>query len=470
MTKLITLRDYQNEAVERAANALRVHQSVLIQSPTGTGKTVMASAITQRANRKGNKVWFTVHRDFLLMQTAGTYKNFAIDYGFVAATKVANEQSPNQICAIDTLKRRIEKLPLPDLVLIDEAHHCTAAGWSMVIKYWLERGVKIVGLSATPRRLDGKGLGGHFDFMVTSPPVSWFIEQGYLSDYTMFAPTMIDTSHIHSRGGDFIKSELAEEIDKPSITGDIIQHWREHAEGLTSVGFAVSIEHSQHLTAAFNAAGIPAEHLDGKTPSAQRTAAAMRLASGETKILWNVDLFGEGYDLSAQAGTDVTIDCVVGARPTKSEALCLQQWGRALRPKKDGSNAIILDHASNSVQQEHGLPCEDRKWSLKGVAQGKKKKEKTVPIRQCKQCFHVHKPSPQCPNCKYIYPAQVREVEERAGNLEQVNKEEVIERRNKRREVGMAKTLPELQEIARNRGYKPGWAEHVFNSRNRATV
>ena len=111
---------------------------------------------------------------------------------------------------------------------------------------------------------------------------------------------------------------------------------------MTSIGFAVSVEHSKHLTAAFNAAGIKAEHLDGKTPSKERSEAAMRLATGETKILWNVDLFGEGYDLSAQAGTEVTVDAVVLARPTKSEALYLQQVGRALRPKADGSKASEL--------------------------------------------------------------------------------------------------------------------------------
>jgi DNA repair protein RadD len=467
---VIQLRGYQNEIVTRAGEALRVHDSVLIQMPTGTGKTVVASAITQRANSKSNKVWFACHRDFLMAQTAGTFKSFSIDYGFIAATKVANAQAENQIAAIASLKRRIEKLPVPDLVFIDEAHHCSAAGWTFCIEHWLGHGAKIVGLSATPRRLDGKGLGEHFGSMVTSPPVSWFIEHGYLADYRLFAPTAIDMTGVHSRAGDFVKSELEEKFDKPSITGDIIANWREHADSMTSIGFAVSVEHSKHLTAAFNAAGIKAEHLEGKTPSKERSEAAMRLATGETKILWNVDLFGEGYDLSAQAGTEVTVEAVVLARPTKSEALYLQQVGRALRPKADGSKAIILDHASNCVQQGHGLPDDEREWSLEGRAGNKKNSEQTIPIRQCPKCFRVHKPAPVCVGCGFVYPQRSREIEEREGTLEEVKRAELQVKKDKRREVGMARNLEELKALGKQRGYHPAWAYKIFKSRGSGSI
>src|SRR6478736_178251 len=174
--------------IDEARNRLAVVRRLLLQAPTGAGKTALASFMAGQSAAARRPVWFVCHRAELVTQTSLTFAKFGIAHGFIAAGHRFNLAELVHVCSIDTLKNRLATLPPPKLAIIDEAHHCSAAGWALVIDWLHSHGTRIVGLSATPQRLDGKGLDKHFDDMVLGPSVEWLIEQGHLSPYRVFAP------------------------------------------------------------------------------------------------------------------------------------------------------------------------------------------------------------------------------------------------------------------------------------------
>lgn len=456
---MITLRDYQNKCIDQVRLAFRTHRNVLLQAPTGAGKTAMASHMLDNASKKQKRGFFICHRRELVDQTAKTFDKVGIPYGYIAAGYPQNFYQPVQICSIDTLKNRLGKTPLPDLCVWDEAHHLSAAGWTSVHEYY---GNSFhVGLSATPQRTDGKGLDDRFDYLVRGPSVSWLIDQGFLARYKLFSVPGADMSGVHSRMGDYIKSESEAVMDKATITGNIIDHWHKHARDKLTIGFAVSVKHSQHIVEQFKASGIPAIHLDAKTPKEERRKMLRSFARGEVKVVFNVGLFAEGFDIAANSGMDVTVGAVIDAAPTQSLGMWLQRCGRALRPQ-DG-HAIILDHSGNAMR--HGLPCQEREWTL--VGREKKKRgentEPTIPIKQCPKCFNIHKPAPQCPDCGYIYVVEGRNVEEVDGSLHEIDPEQI--RQQILRQQGQAQKIEELKALAGMRGHNPKWADHIERAR-----
>jgi len=209
--------------------------------------------------------------------------------------------------------------------------------------------------------------------------------------------------------GEYVRQEAADLMDTSKIHGDIVEHYRKQADGKRAIVFAVTVAHSKHIAEAFRQAGIRAIHLDGETPRNERKLAARAFANGDIQVITNVGLFGEGYDLAAQADMDVTVDCVIDAQPTNSLAWCLQKWGRCLRPKADGSKAIILDHAANCLR--HGLPDDYREWTLAGIDKKSRKaaeEEVKIKTRQCPKCYAIHRPMPICPECGHAYEINSR--------------------------------------------------------------
>lgn len=456
---MLKLRQYQSEIIDATRQSLRTNRNVLIQAPTGAGKTVMATFMAGNTLRRNKRLYFICHRQELLKQTAKTFSKNDLPVSFIAAGKTYNPTSKIQICSIDTLKNRHDKLPDPDVAIWDEAHHLGAAGWSRVHAAY--GGSYHIGLSATPQRLDGKGLGEWFDDLIIKVSTADLIKEGSLSDYRIFAPSKPDMSGVKVRMGDFNQTEMQNVMDNAHVTGDIIKHWRRYAPGKKTIMFAINIEHSMHLVEMFNQAGIPAAHLDGNTPRGEREQICYDFAVGKYQVLSNVMLFGEGFDLAAQTDIDVTIEAMICARPTMSLSLWLQMCGRALR-KKD-YDAIILDHAGNASR--HGLPCQEREWTLQGDPNQGRRKKPDVPIKECPRCYAVHRPLPKCPVCGHIYEVSEREIVTAEGELVELSKEQL--RRNRAREQSNAQSIDALIALGKKRGYKNPmkWAAHVYTAR-----
>ena len=417
------------------------------------GKTALSAFMLKSAREKGHRAWFVVHRRELVKQSVLTFIKAGLPHGAIAAGFPADPRQLVQICSIQTLGRRFERIERPKLIVWDECHHVAAGSWSAVHAAFPD--AIHIGLSATPERLDGRGLAQWFQCMVKGPTTAELIEQGSLAPYRLFAPAGVDLSSVSTMAGDFNKAELGGAMDKPSITGDALSHYQRLAAGKRAVVFCCSIAHSQHVTETFKAAGIAAAHVDGETDNDVRDATIKAFERGEIKVLSNVELFGEGFDLPA-------IEVAILLRPTQSLSLYLQQVGRALRPSPGKSEAIILDHAGNS--QRFGLPDDEREWTLVGRAKRKKKAgEAAIPTRTCPKCFATMSAAIQaCTFCAYVFTKMERVIEEREGELKEVDK--TIARRERIKEQTRADTLEDLIALGKSRGYKKAeaWARHVY--------
>jgi superfamily II DNA or RNA helicase len=454
---MIQLRPYQSQAIAECREAYaHGHRAVLLQMPTGAGKTMTASTVVHGAAARRNATWWLTHRRELAAQASQTFHGLGIPHGTVQAGHISDPYAMVQVASIQTIARRIEKLPPPKLIVFDEVHHIGAASWDALFHAF--PAAKILGLTATPWRLDGQGLGRWFGHMVEGPDTASLIEEGSLSPYRLFAPATPDLSGVATSQGDYQRGALAKAMDKPQIVGDAIGHYRRLCPGKRAVAFAAGVENSKHIVDQFRGAGIPAEHVDGSMSNEERDAAVERFRRGETLVLSNADLFGEGFDVPA-------IEAAILLRPTKSLSLYLQQVGRALRPADGKTEAVILDHAGNSLA--HGLPDDVREWSLDDREKRKRADKGEVSIRQCSECFFVYRPAPKCPQCGHVAEVAKREIEVVEGTLAEVSAAELAMRRAERREESVSHTLADWQALAARRGYKPGWAYHRYQARQR---
>lgn len=477
------LRPYQERVIAEARDKLRKIKAdlkrkmiergprLLIQCPTGGGKTVLAAFIcnSHLAQAKEPRVRFMCHRDFLVDQTSGTFDEVKIDHSFIAANRWMDNYSPVHVCMIPTVSGRLARYLPPTLCLWDECHHIAANSWAKIMNAWAMSAH--IGFSATPCRLDGKGLDAFFDDIVLGPTVAELIELKALSDYTYYAPSTPDLAAMHIRMGDYVQSEIDEEMGKAAIVGNLVEHYGKLARGKRAVYFCTSIKNSIETVKAFNGQGFRFVHLDGEHSTWERDQAALMLARGELDGISNVGLFGEGYDLAAQArragwsGEPPTIEAVGIARPTKSLGFSRQMIGRVLRAKD--YPGIILDHAGHL--KEHGLPDDDVEWSLKGV----EAKNKTSTY-QCEQCgAEVPVQSPVCKACGHQHETVKAEKkgkpqlgpEYRDGELQEIDKDAI--RKGKKLEEWQCGSLQEFVDLAKRRGYQhpEKWAAHMWTAK-----
>jgi superfamily II DNA or RNA helicase len=428
----------------------------LLVAPTGSGKTVIFSFVTANAAAKGNRTLILVHRAELLNQTHAALAQLDVPHGLIAAGKTADPSHVTQIASVQTLVRRLDHIRPPDLIVIDEAHHATAGAWASVLAKWPN--AKVLGVTATPQRLDGKGLGTVFDDLIRGPEVADLIDKGFLCRPIYYAPKTVDLSGVRMTAGDYNRAEMAERMDKPTITGDAVSHYSKYADGLPCVVFCTGIKHAEHVVQAFNAAGYRFAILDGTLSPEERAARVASLASGKLQGLVTVEIVSEGFDLPVVA-------CAILLRPTASLSLHLQQVGRVLRIAPNKPRAVILDHVGNC--RRHGLAEEVRDWSLDGIKKRAKRgpQDDVQSTRQCPQCFAVHTPSPQCPQCLHVYEIKDRIPDVIDGELEELKAREAV--RSRKREQGTAQTLEDLIKVGKARGMKNpyGWAHNVFKAR-----
>lgn len=462
---MIHLRPYQENCISEIRNSLKYGKKApLLVAPTGSGKTVMFAYIAQNTSSRAKRVWILVHRIELLRQTSKALMELGVKHGIINPKFTPNTYAQVQVASVQTLIRRMDKYPPPDLIIIDEAHHAVGKNtWGRVLESF-PRAFKL-GVTATPCRSDGIGLGveagGHFDDLIIGPTVSELIELGFLVNPIIYAPpTKLDLTGLRTKMGDYEKKELASRVDKPTITGNAIDHYKRICPGTPAVVFCVSVEHAKHVAEEFRSAGFKAQHADGSLEDDQRKRILNGLDDGYVQVVTSCDLISEGTDIPA-------IGCAILLRPTQSKSLFLQQVGRALRPCKGKDRAIILDHVGNVLN--HGLPTDERDWSLEGEQKkkrGKKKEEPTVKLNQCESCFAMFEPQPVCPQCGTVRKLKEHRPKEVEGELMAIDEVRAAQiKKQSRMEVGKAQSLKELEAIARQRGYKPGWARHVWKAK-----
>lgn len=463
--KMINLYPDQMEIVDKVRDAMRSHKSVLLQSPTGSGKTKMAVYMLEAALAKGKRCLFTVPRRDLMNQTSDSFEGDGVLHGYVAASREYNPYSRVHIGMIDTMARRLDKLPDKDIIFIDETHFGSNS-LNAVIQHYKSKGAWVLGLSATPWKLSGEGLGKWYDHMVEGKSIKWLIDNKRLSDYRYFyGKTKPDLSKLDVTAGDYAKGQLADFMEhQGAIIGDCVSDYRLRCMGRLHIVRCASIKHSQMLSQTFRDNGIPAMHVDGETPDDQRKQIFKAFARREILVLTFCDLLTFGFDLSQASGMDVCIESCSDMRPSKSLAGQMQYWGRALRYKD--YPAIINDHVNNYI--DHLLPCTERVWTLESRKQGKKTGEKTLPTRQCPACFFVHNPAPVCPNCDHVYEIKGREIDEMDGELVEMDKDAIKAiKKQERMEQGKASTLDDLIAIGIRKNYKnpTAWASRVMAGR-----
>mgnify|MGYP003639276316 CR=1 FL=1 len=423
-----TLRPYQENLKQVVYCEWEAgHKNVLAVLPTGAGKTVMFSDIIHNHDAPSVVI---AHRRELLGQSSLALARNGIRHRIIAPDSVVREcvklhcaevgtsyYSPNAKCAVasvDSLKSRREKLDRwlleVRLCVIDEAHHIVLKNkWGDALCMFPN--AKLLGVTATPTRADGLGLGAHadgvMDVMVEGPTMRDLINADFLTGYRVFAPTSdldMTTLKVGSTG-DYTRVTIKEAVRESHIIGDIVVNYLSIAVGKLGVCFASDVETATDIAQSFNDAGVPAAVVSAKTPALERREALDKFRRRELLMLVNVDLFGEGFDLPA-------IEVVIMARPTQSYALYVQQFGRGLRLMDGKENAIVIDHVGNVIR--HGLPDSPKLWTLdRREKRGSKKDETFETLRACPECAAVYERfHRECPYCGFYIEPLVRSAPE----------------------------------------------------------
>ncbi|MBR8832541.1 MAG: DEAD/DEAH box helicase [Stigonema ocellatum SAG 48.90 = DSM 106950] len=374
---MLALRDYQQDLINKVlASWSGGMRKLLLQLSTGGGKTIIFATVASEFTCRGEGVLVVAHREELILQ-AGEKLAMAtrVQPGIIKAGYKPID-SLIQVGSIQTLYRR-KTYPKAELVIVDEAHHSSAASYRKLLDAYPN--AFILGVTGTPRREDGYGLRDIFDKLICSITTRELIALGYLTDYKLIAGFKYSQHRVPQKR-DFTKKEL-EQVASDYKPEEVLKQWRNFCDGKKTILFAVNVQHSVAIAAKFYAAGIPAEHLDGDTPQDERKAILERFKSGITKIITNCAILTEGFDCPDTFA-------VVIARPTTSVTLWLQMIGRVLRPAPGKDYAIILDMTDNWFRL--GRPCDKREWSLDPISCD----PDTLGVRCCPSCHHVFKPIP----------------------------------------------------------------------------
>lgn len=452
----LTLRDYQARAIHDLRTAYRSGaRAPLLVMATGSGKTVCFAAITEGAVARGRRVLILVHRRELIRQASAKLTIAGVEHGIIAAGFKPSEQLV-QVASVQTLVRRLGGIDwVPDLIVIDEAHHAVAGSWSTTLAHWPQ--ALRLGVTATPVRRDGRGLGAMFDRLVLGPSVTDLSAQGFLTVAKIYAPApKFQAAKIRVRSGDYTPEDAAAELDRPTVTGDAIEHYQRLGRGCSAIAFCCTTAHAEHVASQFRACGIQAQTVLGTTPVEQREQLLADLGSGALQVLVSVDVISEGTDVPS-------VGAAILLRPTQSEGLYLQQVGRVLRPAPGKTHALILDHVGNV--HRHGFPDDLREWSLDDARRRTGKGGPPAPaVRTCEQCFAAFKPAPICPCCGAECAAPAREIRQTAGELQELKREGIRQRTAERKK---ARTLTDLIQVGIARGMRNpvAWAKHVYLAR-----
>ena len=445
----ITLREDQQETFEQLRREIYSTKRVIVQGPTGYGKTIFCGGIIESARRKKKRALFTVPAVDLIDQTVEKFYNHGIrDVGVIQADHEMTDWSqPVQIASVATLMKR--NVPPCDVILIDEVHK-----WFTFYEKLLcdPARVKtpIIGLSATPWT---KGLGEYFDKLVIASTTRKLIEQGRLSPFKVYAPTHPDLRGVHTSRGDYVEGELSDRMNTAELTADIVQTWLKLGQNRKTITFAVDRAHAKHLQQRFQGAGVRTEYQDAYTSRAERARIKRQFHNNEIDMVVNV--------ATLIMGVDWDVRCIICARPTKSDMLFVQMMGRGLRTAEGKDHLLILDHSDNHLRLGFVTDIDE---AHQGLHQGTTplhdtgKRRVRLP-KECPNCAFLKPPkTAKCPGCGFVCEAHSK-IEENEGELKELK-------------TGRARPSMVLGEkpavyaglvwYAKEHGFKPGWADHKY--------
>ncbi len=449
MSAVPVLHDYQDTAVNEIREQIRLgRKRILLVAPTGSGKGTIATWMIHRALQRKSRVLFLVNRRELVKDTSRRLDRLGVDHGVIMGNHPRRKPWLSvHVASIDTLQRR-DVPPPADLIFADECHFAISPTWRKVLDRYT---CPVIGMSATPIRADGRGLGEFFDVMISGPSVRDLMARQFLVPARVYAPAAPELASVTVSHGEYNQKQLAKVVDRAKLIGDVVSHWLKIARGRPTVAFAVSVEHSRHIVDQFTAAAVQAVHVDADTSDEERDRIWAGLASGSIEVCSSVGVISYGWDVPP-------VSCAILARPTKSLALYLQQVGRVLRTHESKRDALILDHAGSCL--EHGFPDDEREWTLDGV----KKRSSTgrgPSVRMCQNCWGAHpSTAPACPYCGWKPERESMMPDVEDGALEEVT--EANKSAYTIRKLSVDPRIAELQQTATEKGYKPGWVFHAM--------
>jgi len=459
------LRQYQKDVLNELVRSHKQGKNkVILQAATGAGKTVMAAALVKYFVKHNLTVLFLAHRRELITQASDKLDQSDIQHGIIMANHRSDETYSVQIASVDTLRARAinaKKMELPkaDVIFIDECHRSLSNTYLKLIELYKDS--LLIGLTATPVRGNGEGLGSVYEHMVSAPSIKKLTELGSLVDVTYYSPSVPDLKGIGVIGGDFNSKSLNDRMDQPKLVGDIVSTWKHLAKGKQTLVFASGVKHSQNLMEAFKSNGIKAGHLDGGTENDEREQILKDFNSGKITVLCNCMVLTEGFDAPCA-------EVCVLARPTKSLGLYIQMVGRVLRPHESKEKAMVIDHSG--AVYINGFVDDEHQWDL-GSGILRKRAERKERTREdsvivCEGCFRTYSGSNICPTCGKMHQTKSEYVAFLDSQLGLVDKKtRVIEAKEKYAKDFRKVFYEELMGMGEIRGHKKGWSAYKYKER-----
>ena len=462
------LRGYQSDDIgSLRRNLASGTRSQILVAPTGAGKTVIASDIILRAVERGKRCLFLAHRKELINQCSDKLDECGVEHGVIKSGHWRlNPFADVQVASVQTLVRREHWEA--DVVIIDECHRSTANTYQEILARFTGQPA-VIGLTATPYRQDGHGLGDMYSKIVVTTSAEGLVREGHLINPKVFASSNVDLSKLKVvRRGEYTDESASDAVADTVLRGEVVRNWKLHADDAATVCFAVNVAHSQEIVRQFNAAGVPARHLDGKTADKDREQILQDLRNRKIKVVSNVGVLCEGYDLPL-------LECVILARPTHSRSTWKQMVGRVMRPDPEKRMAIVLDHGGNTMR--HGFVTDSETYSLDS-GESVQRSSDAVPRQQivvCPECSTYMRQNP-CEHCGHEIVNSSVEVETAeeltavSGSMQATQIDWTAERaaeakKEKKNSPVRQRHYDALCMTCVMRKYKPGWVAHQFKHR-----
>lgn len=484
---MTALRPYQETLYNQARESLKNNRAVLLQLATGGGKTPVMAAMCESVTEKGKRAWIVVPRKELLNQASAHLSKWGVQHGIIAAGQAESRAFKIHVVSKDTLIRRYDKIKnWPDLLLMDEAH--LYIDRQIEIISHLPETSKIIGMTATPERLDGRGLSEVYTSLIEGSSIPDLIRQGYLTDLEYYAPPLEGLSDLKYKGTEIDEETFEELLQRKKVYGKVIEHYQKYGKNKAALIFCRSVKSAHHTAQEFKNHGFKAEAIDGTMPDKTVSQILEKHRQGEIQIICNCLLATYGVDIPR-------VEYIADISPTLSLALYMQKIGRGLRPFQGKEKLIYMDHVNQILEHGvNGIPphyLEKINWNFYGTE--KRKRDKTLKnVKLCPHLDFLYCQNPTCSTCEHnpdksvkdarkpmiIVPAELEEIKKPVAMadrnyddrriIEDKISEQVLKFKSAPNEL--PSVIDELVKIADDCGYSPFWIYHQLVTENKHAV